>query len=545
MIKIFKKSNYIFFLIILFGFVLRIVSLNTNPPSMHADEADTGYTALSLIQTGMDPYGNSWPLHFQDQASNFKAPLYTYSVIPFVLFLGLNPVAERLPSVIFGILLIVSLYYLLRQYFTEKSIPLVGAFLVAINPWSIHLSRTGLEVQLSVLLTTAGILFFELSKKKSYFIILSFILFTLSLFSYHPAKIFTPLILIVLFMFNFSYIKKIKKYIGISLSIFLFGIIVLGYLAVFGKGASHFNDVSILDNSRAKIVVDSQRNQTTAPLNVSGIFSNKPIYFLRQFTNMYVGPLSISYLFINGENNLDKGIGNYGQYHLFELIPFIIGGFALWKRKKKIFLFVLIWFLIGLIPAGITRSGNYAYRDVNALIPPIILTSVGISVGFKYLYTQKRKFVLWLYVVMSFGFFTFFLYNYYFSYPVYSRDWWGYSQKEVLEYAVQNKDKYRSVVIDGGLDWAILYAFYYKTKPKVFQKAFDDATMVKGRLVIKIDGIYFGPVINESTKIDNVPFIASNSLLIAPSMYFKDQKALRYFYAVDGGTNLKAYEIKN
>lgn len=545
MFKIFKNSSFLLLLIILFGFVLRIVSLSTNPPAMHADEADTGYTALSLIRTGMDPYGNWWPLHFQDQANNFRAPLYTYSVIPFVLFLGLNPVAERLPSVIFGLLLIISFYYLLKQYFYDKSTSLIGAFLIAINPWSIHLSRTGLEVQLSVLLTTAGILFFELSKKKSYFLILSLIFFTLSLFSYHPAKIFAPLIVIVIFLFNYSYLKKMKIYVGISLSIFLFGIIVLGYLAVIDKGASHFNDVSILDNSRAKIVVDSQRNQTTAPLNISGIFSNKPIYFVRQFANMYVGPLSISYLFINGESNLDKGIGNYGQYHLFELIPFIIGGFALWRRKKKVFLFVLLWFLMGLIPAGITRSGNYAYRDVNALIPPIILSSVGVSVVFKYFYTQKRRFVLWLYAVMSLGFFIFFLYNYYFSYPVYARDWWGYSQKEALEYAVQNRDRYKSVVIDGGLDWAILYAFYYKTKPEVFQKAFEDATMVKGRLVIKIDGIYFGPVINESIKIDDVPFITRNSLLIAPSMYFKDQKALKYFYAVDGGTNLKAYEIKN
>lgn len=539
-----RKNFAILAIIVVIGLFLRVISLGTNPPAMHADEADTGYTALSLIETGKDPYGNKWPLQFKDQASNFRAPLYTYSVIPSVYLLGLSPLATRLPSALYGTALIVVVYFLLQKLFKNPGISLIGAFLTAINPWSIHLSRTGLEVQLSVLLTALAILFFLLRDKKKYFLYLSFITFGLSLFSYHPAKIFTPLVIVFLIIMNFKKLKNNKLSLVISSIIFSFFLVLMLLLAIHANGASEFSNVSIFDSARASEIVNMQRTQTLASLKLSSVFSNKPVYYLREFVNHYVGPLSINYLFINGESSLDKGIGNYGQYHLFELLPFLLGLVALWKRGGKIFILILGWFIIALVPAGITKTGYYAYRDVNAMIPPIIITSLGIYESIKYLNRKKLQVLSYFYLVFSFFIFAFFVYNYYFSYPVYARDWWAFSQMKAIDYVTNHKSEYSSTYIQGGLDWNILYAFYNNISPSEFQKSYSSQVMLGDSKVWLLRGIYIGDLIKNDAAIKLTPGLRGSSLLIVPGNYFKKEIPLHLFTGVDGvNINLKAFKI--
>lgn len=535
--KLRKRNILILTGIIILGFLLRFISIEHNPPSMHADEADTGYTALTLIKTGMDPYGNSWPLHFQDQAYNFRAPLYTYATIPFVYLLGLNVLSERLPSVLFGVMLIACVYLLLKEFFKNEDISLLGAFLMAINPWGIHLSRTGLEVMLSVLLTTSGILLFEISKRKKYFLILSTIAFSLFLFSYHPAKIFVPLIICVLVFLNFKNLIKKKFELIVSIVIMGISVLVIGHLAINGKGAAELHNVSIFDNERAGKVVDMQRTNTEAPLSVSSLFSNKIVYYIREFSNVYAGPLSFNYLFLNGENNLDKGIGNYGQFHLFEFPAFIIGVYAVWKKNRKLFFLSLIWFFLALIPGGITKTGNYAYRDVNAIVPPLIFTSAGFVSFYSFVKRNNIKFVIGPFIIIAASLFVYFIYNYYFSYPVYSRDWWGFSQKEALDYAINIPDS-TPVVIHGGLDWAVLYAFYNNLEPVVFQKAYNDSKSVN---FVRFENIYIGNVVRDDGSLEYDRRIPQKAVVIVP-YGMTERTADKVFRAADGGSNLSVYD---
>lgn len=535
--KLTGKKAFVLGVIIVFGFLLRFIFLSTNPPSMHADEADTGYTALTLIKTGMDPYGNAWPLHFQDQANNYRSPLYTYSVIPFVLLFGLDPVTERLPSVIFGTLLIVCVYFLAKKLLLSKDVALTAAFLTAINPWSIHLSRTGLEVQLSCLLIASGILFFELSKERKYFLVLSSVAFSLSLFSYHPAKIVTPLIVLILFFMNFKRILAMKIFTYASIILFAACCGVIAYLAINGEGASEFHNVSIFNNARAKRIVDMQRTNSFAPLSISSMFSNKATYYIREFTNIYISPLSLNYLFVNGENNLDKGIGNYGQYHLFELPAFIVGLFVLWKKHRKTFFLLTGWMALGFVPGAITMTGNYAYRDVGALVPPLLISAFGFFV--MYSHFKKQISVIVSFFTISSILFAYFFYNYYFSYPIYSRDWWGYSQKEALEYSAK-KDS--PVIIHGGQDWAILYAFYNRVDPQKFQSAYRKSVQLNEGF-INLDNLYIGNLIEEKGELDYLKTLPQEALVIVPGGHIEAEPIYK-FMAADGGTNLSVYVKK-
>lgn len=521
------------------------MQIANNPPSMHADEADTGYTALSLIKTGQDPYGNRWPLHFQDQANNYRAPLYTYSVIPFVFLFGLNPVATRLPSVIFGTLMVLLVYLISKKMFKSDVVSITAALLVCINPWSIHLSRTGLEVNLSVFLTVLGFLLFLFRDKSKWYLFLSAIIFGLSLFSYHPDKIFTPLILLLLLILNYKDVVKNKGPYLLFAVIFAFFVGLTGYLAIFSNGSAEFGSASIFNNDTAYNFVNYQRTQTNAPLGISSIFANKPIYYIREFINKYIGPLSINYLFVNGEGSLDKGIGNYGQFHLFELFPLVLGIIYLWKRSKKYFVIFTVWFLFALIPGGITKNGYYAYRDVNAMFPPLIFTSLGIKEAINFLERGRRKYFLYIYAAFSLILFTYFVYNYYFSYPVYARDWWAYNQKQVIEYINKNKSKYSSVYIQGGMDWNILYAFYTTMDPREFQKSYKYLVPLGDKKVTKIDGIFIGDLTKSDSDISKSLYLTKQSLLVVPGHYFPKMNPYRSFYSVDGThIDLNAFVIK-
>src|SRR3990167_9117761 len=101
----------ILIIIFLLGFILRIIFLDIAPPGFNADEAALGYNAYSLIKTGKDEWGISFPLVFKS-FSDYKPGLYVYMAIPFIAALGLNELAVRLPSVLLGAFSIILIYLL-------------------------------------------------------------------------------------------------------------------------------------------------------------------------------------------------------------------------------------------------------------------------------------------------------------------------------------------------------------------------------------------------------------------------------------------------
>ena len=102
MIHILKKKSYInIYLIgiILLAFVLRVFMVNL---PVLSDEAEFGYSAYSIINTGKNQYNQSNYLLFTTPYNDRYPAIYSYSTIPFIMLFGLNAVTERLPSILFG-----------------------------------------------------------------------------------------------------------------------------------------------------------------------------------------------------------------------------------------------------------------------------------------------------------------------------------------------------------------------------------------------------------------------------------------------------------
>src|SRR3989344_5205101 len=114
-----------------------------------------------------------------------------------------------------------------------------AAFLMAISPWSIQLSRGAFEANLvTFLLPLAMYLFLT----KSYQ--LSAIFFALNFYSYHSARFLTPFVVVVLILF----FRPKFKHIFLSLVLLLL-LTAPGWYSLFGPGSARIADVGIFNSS--------------------------------------------------------------------------------------------------------------------------------------------------------------------------------------------------------------------------------------------------------------------------------------------------------
>ncbi|MBI2613527.1 MAG: phospholipid carrier-dependent glycosyltransferase [Candidatus Levybacteria bacterium] len=523
-----KKYSFLLLIFVLAIF-LRFWQLGDIPPGVHTDEADTGYSAYSILKTGLDPHGNFNLLALSDNnTGGTHPPLYTYLLLPLVKFFGLNIFVERMPSAILGSLTVLLIFFLVTKLFRSNTLANLTTFLFAVNPWAIHISRQGLLEAESLFFVMFGIVLFLYSDKKKYLLIFSAISFGLSLYAYDAPKIFLPPFLLLLFYFCRLTLFKIKKiFIAFILIFSLFYISVLQLTFVQGDIAD-YNRSSIFNDVAQN--VDSERFQTNAPLWLSSIFHNKLSVSLKRLETSYASVFSLNWLFVNGSGNLQHAVGRHGQFFLFELPFFFIGTYLVFKKNPKIGIFLLGWMLIGALPGGLT-NGNYAYRSIHMLPIPIVFSSVGVVWLWELLSKKKtlQRAAAKLLLIGIMGIYiSSYLVTYFFDYPVYASEPWNKEQNDVIRFATEEKDKYKTIFIDGGEPWAIEYAFFNKIDPHVYQDAYRNIKTFNGKEVIHIDNIYFGIFQLEYVSTPSA-FFPKNSMFITNANNFPKMPYIKSF----------------
>ena len=152
------KKIGILILIFALGFVIRFYHLGKAPTGLFIDEAALGYNAYSILKTGKDEFGKSWPIVFRS-VSDFKAPVYIYLVVPLIPMFDLTSFTVRLPSFIFSFLTL-PLLYLLTTKLSNKykiALPLLAVLLLAISPWHVLFGRTAYETSVALFFYLFGI----------------------------------------------------------------------------------------------------------------------------------------------------------------------------------------------------------------------------------------------------------------------------------------------------------------------------------------------------------------------------------------------------
>lgn len=123
---------------------LRFWQLNSLPPGLYETGAQIGLEALRLLEHGTLP-GLT--------AANGYAPLWVWLQAGPIALLGHTELALRLLPALFGTLAVYTTWLWTRLWFGPR-VGWLAAFLLAVSPWAITLSRNGIEAGAYPLLVT-------------------------------------------------------------------------------------------------------------------------------------------------------------------------------------------------------------------------------------------------------------------------------------------------------------------------------------------------------------------------------------------------------
>jgi 4-amino-4-deoxy-L-arabinose transferase-like glycosyltransferase len=466
------KYKFLLILIFIFACVLRFYHLDSYP-ALNADEAALGYNAYSLLETGKDEHGNVWPLHFQS-FNDYKPGLYVYLVLPFIKIFGLNELTVRFPGALIGALTTVVLYFLVKRISKSQKVSFIASLLLATNPWHLHFSRGAWEVNVATFFIVCGVLFFlqAADNKKYWFASASF--FVLSLYTYHAARVVTPLILLSLVLLH---IKVTKKFVREVLPSGVFAIVLIIPLVIsfFGPaGVSRASGVGLLADKGPDSRAAEQRSEHPEYSAFSvKLLHNKPVNYSLEFLNNWFEHFHGEFLFLSGDQIQRNKVPETGQLYMVEAFSVLIGLlYAL--RNGKQYKSVVVWLFIAPFAAALTFQSPHALRAHNMVIPLTILSAIGINVIFEVFSKSKALRLascLVLITVFSWSF-TRYLHMYYShmwkEYPFSSQ----YGVKELTQYIGQNRDQYEKIYITDRYDQPyILFLFYMQYSPHKFQES--------------------------------------------------------------------------
>ncbi len=173
-------------IVITAGVAMRLVALGEHPYGLYQDEAYYGLDALAVLSGGH-------ALYFA--ANHGREPLFIYLVAATVSLFGQTPLGIRAASAILGLLTIPATY-LLGRIWAGKRVGLIGAGIISVTLWPIHLSRVGFRAAslplFSALVLWLGAL--ALKRRSCGLAIIAGLVYGLSAYTYLAVR-FTPLAL--------------------------------------------------------------------------------------------------------------------------------------------------------------------------------------------------------------------------------------------------------------------------------------------------------------------------------------------------------------
>jgi 4-amino-4-deoxy-L-arabinose transferase-like glycosyltransferase len=190
-----RSSLWLMVLILLVAAALRLAALGQIPPGLYHDEAYNGLDALKVLDGDLS-------LYFA--ANNGREPLFIYLVAATVGLLGRSPFAVRLAAVAPGLLTVAATFALGRALF-DRRVGLLGAAILAVTLWHVHLSRVGFRAALLPLFIALflwqGALAARTGRRRYW--LAAGALYALSFYTYLAAR-FTPVALFLLGVYSIS-----------------------------------------------------------------------------------------------------------------------------------------------------------------------------------------------------------------------------------------------------------------------------------------------------------------------------------------------------
>jgi 4-amino-4-deoxy-L-arabinose transferase-like glycosyltransferase len=194
------------------GLFLRLWHLASVPPGLNQDEAVYGYDAYSILMTGRDHLGHPFPFASLETFGDWSSPLLTYLSIPAIALFGLHVEVLRGVSAVIGVLCVPVVYLFGAGILKRPSIGTVSAWLLAVLPWSVHLSRWAIipTVVPTMVAATMLVLAWSLQEKNDRGVVAAALLAGLTVAAYHAMKIYVPVLLVAAAIVYWPYLRRMR-----------------------------------------------------------------------------------------------------------------------------------------------------------------------------------------------------------------------------------------------------------------------------------------------------------------------------------------------
>lgn len=333
--KIKKILKHPLFWIFVLALILRTYKLGEFPIGFHVDEVKVGWNAISILKTGADDSGNKFPLYY-NSFGDFRPTGIFYLTIPWVAILGNTIFAVRFSSAFLGALSIFPLYLIITQLQKKKNetIPLIGAFFLAISTWHIEVSRATSEVVISTFFALFAIYYLlkGLNNSAKKLLVYSFLFFLASYLFYHSIRVLAPIFVVIICINKWddiksSFRKKVLTFVGV---LFLLTLI----FSVSPESRKRMSQVSIFNDIDVEYKYDQLKSKNVGRRGlVENIVHSKKSIVLERLIREYGTYFSTDFLIGESARPYRYATPGVGLLSTIEILLVLLGVVSIIKGQ--------------------------------------------------------------------------------------------------------------------------------------------------------------------------------------------------------------------
>ncbi len=495
-----KTKNWLILaVIVVVAAFLRFNKLGQIPFGFYQDESAIGYNAYSILTTGKDEYGLRYPLYFKS-FGDYKLPVYIYLTAISEKIFGLTEWAVRLPSAVFGTLTVLLVYWFTLEVTGKRPLAFVASAALALNPWHIHYSRATFEVTISLFFFVFGgyLLIRSFVRKTTGAFLGGTLCFIVAFYSYNLTRLLAPL-LYALFLWNYlpklSVVRRWELFATITASFFL---LIPFFLTLTGSGGALSAKGTFIFTSSAvqAPLIEFRSYLVSLPPVFTKLFFNQFILTLWQYIQNIFNYFSVNFFFLTGSAHGNHGIGNVGEFYVFDLPLILIGAYRFSREKSRLRTILTGWVALTIAVAALTRESPHATRSFFLIVPGVLLSAQGvltITSWMRTIHGSARK-ILTAVLALSFVVYnlTYYFSSYYVRFPILYASAWRSADRDLSLYLATVAPRYNRIIVDSnsGFIYTSLL-FYQKYSPVDFGRTVtrypDDS---EGFSNVKSFGIY-------------------------------------------------------
>lgn len=345
-------------------FLFRLTSLTQFPPGLFVDESSIGLNASTILTTGVDEHGVSYPLYFK-AFGDYKNGLFVYSVVPLFKVFGTSIESLRTTAAIWGLATVGIFALWVKSQKLSKGLWLLCVGICLSNPWLLQLSRVAFEVATyPFFLMLAAFAYWKLVHRNSkaeeklwrgygWYLLFSGALIGV-FYAYTSGRMLAPLLLLA----GFALQLKKSKWSHLCIGLAMFGIGILPAV-----GWEQENQGALL--ARYSVVGLSR-------------YTASPQEFVTTAARQYAQHFSPAFLLEKGDGNLRHS--SSGLF-LVATIPLILVGLVstIKNSAQRFYLWALFGLLLSPVPSALTIQSPHTLRSSSLVVFGLLFAIKGVQ----------------------------------------------------------------------------------------------------------------------------------------------------------------------